>query len=171
MSRGQVGSKTGGKGSWRRKGKKVSTTGNLEGQKVWATALRLGCRQFGQLDSASMLISGEDDALHFTKPELVLDMRSNTYILQGTPAKKPMVEVLQELFASFDPSKVDKEHGAAEEKPDEGGDDLGDIPDGIDFAAADEGTTPPEKSEPTENSTPTEKSEPTENSEAPAESS
>jgi hypothetical protein len=134
----------------------------LEGQKVWASALRLGCRQFGQLDSAAIIISGVDEAIHFAKPELVLDMRSNTYVLQGNPEKKPMVEVLQELFASFNMSKADSKEGATEEKPEEGGDDLGDIPDGIDFAAADGATEPPDKSEPTEDPTPTDKSEPTE---------
>jgi nascent polypeptide-associated complex subunit beta len=154
MSRGKVGSKTGGKGSWRRKDKKVAKGANLEGQKVWAAAARLGCRQFGQLDSASMIVDGLDEAYCFTKPELALDMRANTFVLQGVPVKKPISEVLQELLSGLDLGKAKPGQGAeakeGEEKSDEGADDLGEIPEDIDFAKEPEAAQTPETPEATE---------------------
>jgi nascent polypeptide-associated complex subunit beta len=123
MSRGVVGAKTGGKGSWRRKDKKVKKGGNLEGTKVWQAALRSGCRSFGNLDSASFLFSGQDDALSFDKPELAFDMRANTFVLQGNAVKKPMVEILQDLVSTLDFSKRGKETDG--EAPPAEDDDLG----------------------------------------------
>ena len=130
MSRGNVGVRTGGKGSWRRKAKRTPKGGNHEGQKVWAAALRSGCREFGELDSASMIVEGQEEAVFFSKPQLALDMRSNTFVLMGTAEKKPMQEVLQELLSSIDFSKfakkAEKEEGAA--------DDIGDVPEDVDFS-------------------------------------
>jgi nascent polypeptide-associated complex subunit beta len=148
MSRGKVGSKVGGKGSWRRKDKKVAKGANLEGQKVWATAIRLGCRQFGQLDSALMTIDGSDEAYCFTKPELALEMRANTFVLQGVPVKKPISEFLQELLSGLELAKAKPGEGGeakeGEEKPEAAADDLGDIPEDIDFAKEPEVTQTPD---------------------------
>lgn len=140
MSRGNVGVRTGGKGSWRRKAKKVPAGGNQQGQKVWAAALRAGCRNFGELDTASMVIEGQDEALFFTKPQLALDMHSNTFVLQGQPEKKPMSEVLQDLIAGIDFSKFAKKAG---DKEGEAADDIGDVPEDVDFSKpAEEGEKP-----------------------------
>jgi nascent polypeptide-associated complex subunit beta len=128
MSRGSVGAKTGGKGSWRRKEKKVKKGGNVEGAKLWQAAQRLGCRAFGPLDSASFIFGAQDEALSFDKPELAFDMHANTFVLQGNSVKKPMVEILQDLVSTLDLSKrikgdVDAEgHGEATGGDD---DDLG----------------------------------------------
>lgn len=138
MSRGNVGVRTGGKGSWRRKAKKTPKGGNHEGQKVWAAALRSGCREFGELDAASMMIEGQDEALFFEKPQLALDMRSNTFVLMGAPQKKPMAEVLQELImqlGAFTGQKpAEKTEGAT--------DDIGDVPEDVDFSKPAEGEKP-----------------------------
>jgi stalled ribosome alternative rescue factor ArfA len=140
MSRGTVGAKTGGKGSWRRKEKKVKKGGNVEGTKLWQAATRLGCRAFGALDSVSILFAGQDEALSFDKPELLFDMRANTFIIQGTAVKKPMIEVVQELVSSLDFSKLKDSAdstaaGAAAPAEDDDG-----IPTDVDFAAPTEGT-------------------------------
>jgi nascent polypeptide-associated complex subunit beta len=138
MSRGSVGAKTGGKGSWRRKEKKVKKGGNVEGSKLWQAAQRLGCRAFGALDSASFIYGAQEEALSFDKPELAFEMRANTFLLQGTGVKKPMVEILQDLVSTLDLSKrvkgaADGEgEGDAEAKGDD--DDLG-VPTDVDFAA------------------------------------
>jgi hypothetical protein len=137
MSRGSVGAKTGGKGSWRRKEKKVKKGGNIEGTKLWQAATRLGCRAFGPLDSVSILFHGQDEALSFDKPELLFDMRANTFIIQGNAVKKPMIEVVQDLVSSLDLSKLKGAPEAADAaKPAE--DDDG-IPTDVDFAAPAEG--------------------------------
>jgi stalled ribosome alternative rescue factor ArfA len=138
MSRGTVGAKTGGKGSWRRKEKKVKKGGNVEGTKLWQAATRLGCRAFGQLDSVSILFHGQDEALSFDKPELLFDMRANTFIIQGTAVKKPMIEVVQELVSSLDLSKL-KGTGDSTPVATPAEDDDG-IPTDVDFAAPAEGT-------------------------------
>lgn len=132
MSRGAVGTRTGGKGSWRRKAKKAPKGGSQEGQKVWAAAQRLGCRQFGELDSASIIVKDQEDALAFTHPELAIDMRSNTYVLMGTPEKKPLVDVFTDLLGGIDLSKLKQKDGeeAAE-------DDLGNV-DNVDFSKPEE---------------------------------
>lgn len=133
MSRGSVGTRTGGKGSWRRKAKKTPKDGNQEGLKVWQAAQRLGCRQFGELDTASIMVKDQEDTLHFTKPQLALDGRANTYVLMGKPEWKPMVAVLQELLGGIDLSSL---------KKDDAKDDLGDVPADVDFSKASEEAAP-----------------------------
>lgn len=77
-----------------------------------------------------MIVEGQEEAVFFSKPQLALDMRSNTFVLMGTAEKKPIQEVLQELLSSIDFSKfakkAEKEEGAA--------DDLGDVPEDVDFS-------------------------------------
>jgi nascent polypeptide-associated complex subunit beta len=129
MNRGNVGSRTGGKGSWRRKAKKAPHGGNQEGQKLWAAAQSHQCRDFGELDSAAIIVKDSEEAFAFTKPELIANTVANTYLLKGEPQKKPIVEVLTEFLSSMDLSKLGKGVPAAETVPD----DLGEIPEGVDF--------------------------------------
>ena len=124
-SRGEIGARVGGKGSWRRKTKKAPSQ-SQEGEKLWLAAQRAGCRDIGEIDTASMIISGRENALSFTKPELAVDMKANTYVLHGKPVDKPIVEVLTDLLAGMDLSKV--------KKSDDGKEELGDIPQDVDFA-------------------------------------
>lgn len=129
MSRGSVGSKTGGHGSWRRKTKKVSKNNNQEGQKVWLQAQRLGCRDLGEIDNASIMLTGEEEALSFSKPQLSFNMHANTYCLMGTPEKKKMADVITDFISSIDFSKF------AKDKKEEGKEnDLGDVPENVDFS-------------------------------------
>ena len=126
MSGKAVGAKTGGKGSWRRKVKKV-TSQNQEADKLWLQAQRAGCRDIGEIDSATMIVSGQEQALSFTKPELAIEMRANTYVLRGKHEMKPISEVLQDLISGIDLSKLGKAEGAEDKE-------IGDV-DGVDFSA------------------------------------
>lgn len=133
MSRGTVGAKTGGKGSWRRKTKKTQRGGNQDGLKVWLAAQRLGCRDFGELDSVSMIIQGSDDALYFKQPELAFDMRANTYVVMGKAEKKTITEVLTDLISGMNfGGNIKKAEGENKE------DELGDVPADVDFSKAEE---------------------------------
>ena len=130
--RGQIGNRTGGKGSWRRKGKKQPHGDNLEAQKVWAAARRLINNRIFQLDGAAILFDNQTDkAKAFTKPELLCDQRANTYILHGKAEDKPLTEVIQELLAGMDISKF------AQNKEDKE-DDLGEVPENLDFSKTEE---------------------------------
>lgn len=135
MSRGTVGSRTGGKGSWRRKAKKTPKGGNQEGQKVWAAALRSGCRNFGELDTASFIFTEGEEALHFNKPQLALDMRSNTFVLMGQGEKKKVSEVLQDMIAGLDFTKLLQ---SAKKEGGEEKDDIGEVPEDVDFSKPEE---------------------------------
>ena len=126
MSSKGVGMKTGGKGSWRRKMKKTGNQANQAADKLWLAAQRAGCRDIGQIDSCSMIIKGQEEALGFSKPELALDMRANTYLIRGKAEKKPMSEVFQDLIQGIDLSKFAKDEKKEEEN-------LGDV-DNVDFS-------------------------------------
>ena len=93
---------------------------------------RQGCREFGELDTASIILKDAEDALAFTKPELAFNMHANTYVLKGTAEKKPVAEVFTDLLSSLDLSKFAKK---AEE-----GDDLG-VSEDVNFAAEGEKPT------------------------------
>lgn len=127
MSGKGLGQRTGGKGSWRRKVKKTTSSAS-EGDKVWLASQRLGCRDIGEIDTASMIIAGEKDALSFSKPSLAVDMRANTYVLHGKAEKKPINEVFTEMLAGIDFSKL-----GGEKKDDE----LGDV-ENVDFSKPEE---------------------------------
>ena len=128
MSRGGVGFKTGGHGSWRRKAKKVSKNSNQEGQKLWLQAQRLGCRDLGEIDNASIMITGSEEAISFTKPQLLFNMHANTYCIMGTPEKKKMSEVITDFISSIDFSKFKKDNKEGEPE-----NDLGDVPENLNF--------------------------------------
>ena len=133
MSGKGAGQKTGGKGSWRRKGKKT-TSAAQESDKLWLASLRQGCRAIGDIDSATMIISGKEQALSFQKPELALDMRANTYVLKGKPEEKALVDVITDILPQLDKLKK----AADEEKKDEEKkEDLGDV-DNVDFSKTEE---------------------------------
>lgn len=136
MSRGVVGMKTGGKGSWRRKTKKTQNGGNQNGLKVWLAAQRLGCRDFGELDTASMIIQGSEEALSFKQPELAFNMHANTYAIMGKPEKKSITEVLTDLIMGMNFKGAEKK-AETEEK-----DDLGDVPENVDFSKTEEEAKP-----------------------------
>lgn len=137
MSGKNAGAKVGGKGSWRRKVKKAPT-GSQEADKVWLAAQRQGCRDIGEIDDATMILA-QNDSLSFTKPELAIDMRANTYVLRGKPEKKPVSEILQDLLSGIDLSKFGGKAG--EEKKEE----LGDVAN-VDFSKPEE-AQPEEKKE------------------------
>ena len=132
MSRGTVGAKTGGKGSWRRKTKKTQHGGNQDGLKVWLAAQRLVCRDFGELDSVSMIIQGSDEALSFKQPELAFNTHANTFAIMGKAEKKTITEVLTDLISGMNFGSIKK--GEEEHKEDE----LGDVPADVDFSKAEE---------------------------------
>ena len=128
MSSKGVGVRTGGKGSWRRKTKKAPST-NQEADKLWLAAQRAGCRDIGEIDNASMIIAGNEQALSFSKPVLAIDMRANTYVLRGKAEKKPISDVLKDLIQGIDFSKFGKD----EKKDDE----LGEV-ENVDFSKTEE---------------------------------
>ncbi|KAH0791701.1 putative transcription factor 3b [Histomonas meleagridis] len=130
-----VGMKTGGRGSWRRKTKKTQKNGNQNGLKVWLAAQRLGCREFGELDSASIILQGSEEALSFQKPELAFNMHANTYAIMGKVEKKPIVEVLTDLISGMNLSGLNK-------KAEEENNDLGDVPEDVDFSKTEEEPKP-----------------------------
>jgi nascent polypeptide-associated complex subunit beta len=78
------------------------------------------------------MLQAGTDAIYLPKPDLLCDTRANTYVLKGKAEKKPISEVLQELFAS-----LDIPHAKGESAPADEADDLGDIPAGTDFANPD----------------------------------
>lgn len=129
-TRGAVGAKTGNKGSWRRKVKKTATGANAEGEKVWAAAQRLGCHNIGDIDTASIITVGDDQAIAFDHPELAIEMRANTYVLHGEPKKKPIAEVLADMLKGINIPTSGKEG----EEADDLGEEVGDV----DFAKAEE---------------------------------
>lgn len=123
--RGQIGTRVGGKGSWRRKGKKQPHGDALEAQKVWAAAQRLINGRVFPLDNVTMLLKDQEKAKSFNKPELLCDTRANTYIIHGKAEEKPMADVLQDLISGIDFSKFK----GKEEK-----DELNDVPADVDFS-------------------------------------
>ncbi|EAX96065.1 transcription factor BTF3, putative [Trichomonas vaginalis G3] len=127
MSGKGLGAQVGGKGSWRRKVKKAPT-GSQNADKLWLAAQRQGCRDIGEIDSASMIIAGQEKGLQFTKPELAIDMRANTYVLRGKPEEKPLVDLLQNLLAGM---------GVQAKKPEEAKEELGNV-ENVDFSKPEE---------------------------------
>jgi nascent polypeptide-associated complex subunit beta len=138
MSGVKVGTQTGQKGSFRRKAKKASKSPNQEGNKVWLAANHLGLREISALDSASFIIQGAEDAIYLAKPEALVDLRNNTFVLRGKPEPKKVAEVLQDLLRGMDLGKLGKGDAATPEDSAEAGD-LGDVPADIDFAQPDGG--------------------------------
>ena len=126
MSPRGVGQKTGGKGSWRRKAKKVNTA-NQEADKLWLAAQRAGCRDIGEIDSTTIMIRGQEEALSFSKPELALDMRANTYVIRGKAEKKPLQDVLPDLLQGLNLQNLVKADDKKEEE------NLGDV-ENVDFS-------------------------------------
>jgi nascent polypeptide-associated complex subunit beta len=97
----------------------------VEGEKVWQAAQRQGCRSLGEIDVVNIIFGDEKDALCFKKPELAIDLKANTYVARGTPERKPISEVLQDMISNLDLSKY---------KKDKDENDLGEDLGNVDFA-------------------------------------
>jgi nascent polypeptide-associated complex subunit beta len=135
MSGVKVGAQVGQKGSFRRKVKKASKAANQEGNKLWLNVTHLGLREIPPLDSASFILQGSDEAIYLSKPEAIVDLRNNTFVLRTNKVeKKPVADVFQDMLRGLDLSKLGKGDTPAESE-DTG--DLGELPDNIDFAKPD----------------------------------
>ena len=94
MSGKSVGQKVGGKGSWRRKVKRVLDD---PGAKLWTACVNARCRSCGVIEKCLFLSQG-DYGYSFTKPEMLYNIEANAYVIRGTPEKKSLKDILQEFL-------------------------------------------------------------------------
>lgn len=120
MSGKAVGQKVGGKGSFRRKVKRVV---DEPGGKLWTACSSARCRSCGFIDKCLFMCSA-DFGYSFSKPEMLVNVDANTYVIRGTPEKKQLPELLND-FLPRDMRRPPKEEAKT--------DDLGNV-DNVNFA-------------------------------------
>lgn len=127
---GNVSSRTGGKGTARRKKKTVRRSTNTEDKKLQSTLKKLNVNTIPAIEEVNLF---QEDAkvIHFTNPLVQASIAANTYVVSGKAETKDLGELLPSILSQLGPSALeDLKHLENEMALNTGGDDDDDdIPD------------------------------------------
>ncbi|KAI8902192.1 hypothetical protein BC833DRAFT_574721 [Globomyces pollinis-pini] len=118
----------GGKGTPRRKVKKVQKTPGGEEKKLETTLKKLNVQHVGAVDEVNMFMKNQPTILNFRRPFVQASVASNTFCINGTGIMKDINQLLPGILAQFDDGSLAKllsmQGGAPEEEGDDGIPDL-----------------------------------------------
>merc|ERR1719287_271832 len=124
-------SRTGGKGSARRKKRTVHKGAGTDDKRLQATLKRVGMNTVPGIEEVNMFKeSGE--VLHFANPKVQASIGSNTYVIAGHAEEKQLTEMLPGIISQLGPDNLSQlKHLASTlgggDAPKQGDDD--DVPD------------------------------------------
>ena len=86
--------RTGGRGSVRRKVRKKTKAAGSDDKKVLTALRKAGCRGMGAFDEANFFHANGVDMLHFDKPNVEGQYQANVFSIGGKPKKTTIAESL-----------------------------------------------------------------------------
>eukprot|EP00619_Florenciella_sp_RCC1007_P001262 CAMPEP_0205930070 /NCGR_PEP_ID=MMETSP1325-20131115/25666_1 /ASSEMBLY_ACC=CAM_ASM_000708 /TAXON_ID=236786 /ORGANISM="Florenciella sp., Strain RCC1007" /LENGTH=167 /DNA_ID=CAMNT_0053299379 /DNA_START=38 /DNA_END=541 /DNA_ORIENTATION=- len=90
---GQSQSRTGGKGSVRRKKKAVHKTATSDDKKLGSTLKKLGVTNIPAIEEVN-LFTNDGKVVHFSNPKVQASIAANTYVVSGPNETKQLTEML-----------------------------------------------------------------------------
>ena len=98
---GNAGSKTGGKGSVRRKKKVASrSTAAQSAVKLSAALKKLGATNIPGIEEVNLFLD-DGKVIHFVHPKVQASIGANTYIISGQSETKPLQELLPSIVSQL----------------------------------------------------------------------
>ena len=98
-------SRTGGKGSVRRKRKTTHKSTTNDDKKLQSVLKRLGVNQIPAIEEVNMF-KEDNSIIHFVNPRVSASIASNTYCIQGTAENKQIQDLLPGIIPQLLPENV-----------------------------------------------------------------
>lgn len=92
----------GGKGTQRRKQKAVVKTTINDDKKLKTVIRKFGVQPIPGIDEVNMF-KDDNTVIHFTRPEVLASLQSNTFVVIGKPETKNVAELLPEILTHLGP--------------------------------------------------------------------
>ena len=139
-------SRTGGKGSVRRKKKAVHKTATSDDKKLGSTLKKLGVTNIPAIEEVN-LFTNDGKVVHFSNPKVQASIAANTYVVSGPNETKQLTDMLPGIINQLGQDNLehikaiaDNLQGApgaapAVEEDDEGDDGIPDLVDNFEEAA------------------------------------
>jgi nascent polypeptide-associated complex subunit beta len=102
---GQDSSRTGGKGSIRRKKKTVHKTTTSDDKKLGTTLKKLGVTNIPAIEEVN-LFKDNGEVIHFVNPKVQASIAANTYVISGDCQTKKLQELLPGIINQLGPDNL-----------------------------------------------------------------
>ena len=106
LTKGDAGSRTGGKGSVRRKHKAVRKTATADDKRLKATLNKLNVRDIPAIEEVN-LFKNDGHVIHFTNPKVQASIAANTYVVSGNCETKKLQELLPGIINQLGPDNLE----------------------------------------------------------------
>ena len=127
-------SRTGGKGTVRRKKKAVHKTASNDGKKLQATLKRLGVNNIPAIEEVN-LFKDDGTVIHFKNPKVQASIGANTYVVSGNGENKKLQDLLPGIINQLGQDnlqhlkKIAEAYSQKKDGDDDEDDDDDDVPD------------------------------------------
>ena len=98
-------SRTGGKGSFRRKKKTVHKTATSDDKKLGSTLKKLGVTNIPAIEEVN-LFKDNGQVIHFNNPKVQASIGANTYVVSGACETKNLQELLPGIINQLGPDNL-----------------------------------------------------------------
>ncbi|EGB04507.1 hypothetical protein AURANDRAFT_59495 [Aureococcus anophagefferens] len=99
-------SRTGGKGSVRRKKKTMHKTATSDDKKLGSTLKKLGVTNIPAIEEVNLFTS-DGKVVHFSNPKVQASIAANTYVVSGPNETKQLTELLPGIMNQLGPDNID----------------------------------------------------------------
>ncbi|EGR34277.1 transcription factor btf3, putative [Ichthyophthirius multifiliis] len=99
-------SRTGGKGTQRRKIKKVQKTQINDDKKLKTVIKKFGVQPFQGIDEVNMF-RDDKNIMHFDRPEVLASLQSNTFVIIGQHETKSLKDLLPDILQHLGPKQLE----------------------------------------------------------------
>merc|ERR1719181_1501749 len=124
--------RTGGKGSARRKQKQVKKSSSSDDKRLQQTLKRLGVNTIPGIEEVNMF-KDDGTVIHFEQPKVQASIQANTYVISGNAEPKKLQDLLPGIISQLGPDSLSSLKKIAESfQQDAGENDDDDVPDLVD---------------------------------------
>ena len=106
VGKGDAGSRTGGKGTVRRKHKAVRKTATHDDKRLKAVLNKLNVRDIPAIEEVN-LFKNDGHVIHFTNPKVQASIAANTYVVSGNCETKRLQELLPNIINQLGPDNLE----------------------------------------------------------------
>merc|ERR1712032_1270690 len=105
MGGGAQQSRTGGKGTVRRKKKTMHKTATSDDKKLGSTLKKLGVTNIPAIEEVNLFTS-DGKVIHFSNPKVQASIAANTYVISGPNDSKQLTELLPGIMNQLGPDNI-----------------------------------------------------------------